>query len=347
MMQHVTDIQAIVDMNTNETLVSVVIPAYNAAQWIARTLESVQAQTHENLEILVVDDGSSDNGPAIVEQFAARDPRIRLIRQPNGGVARARNTGWKQAKSDYIAFVDADDLWTRDKTERQLAILLDPEKPVGLVYSRYVMIDGQDRVIYRWDDTPHAGQVFDILLTYNFIGNGSAVLVTRAALEAADGFDPSLRDKNAQGCEDILFYCRVAEHYAFGVVDDYQIGYRQLPDNMSSNLARMLQSWLLVIDEMDARHPDKKALSHAGLARYGRWIVRRAIHQRRFAQLPRLIALIARRSPGIAAEMLFSVAPTTVIEQLRYRFIKGSTPSADAAPASADPFSLPVGSQFI
>ncbi|QGP80133.1 glycosyltransferase [Sphingobium sp. CAP-1] len=315
-------------MNPGEILISVVIPAYNAERWIARTLESVQAQTHSNLEILVVDDGSRDNSAAIVEQFAACDPRIRLIRQPNGGVARARNTGWRQAKSDYIAFVDADDLWTPDKTERQLALLLASAPEVALIYSRYVMIDADDRVSYRWDGPPHDGWVFDTLLSYNFIGNGSAALVTRAALEVADGFDPALRDNNAQGCEDILFYCRVAEHYAFGMVDDYQIGYRQLPDNMSSNLPCMLRSWLMVLDEIRDRHPEKKKQIHGGIARYSRWIVRRAIHHRRFSTLPRLIAMIARQSPRIAATMLFNVAPVTLYEQfIKWRFVKHAPPA--------------------
>lgn len=333
-------------MNHRDPLVSIVIPAYNAEAWIAQTLESVQAQTHGHLEIIVVDDGSTDGGPAIVERFAAHDPRIRLVRQANGGVARARNNGWRQAKSDYIAFVDADDLWTDDKIERQLATLIAAGPDTGLVYSWYVMIDAHNRVTYRGEGPHHAGRVLDTLLTNNFIGNGSAALVTRAALEAAGGFEPALRDNDAQGCEDILFYCRVAEHYAFGVVEDYQIGYRQLPDNMSSNLPRMLRSWVMTLDEIRGRHPEKQALIRAGLRGYGIWVVRRAVHQRRLAMLLHVIALTARQSLPLAASMLFSVVPATVIEQLRWRFARPGTAAPAPSQRQADPLPFPVGSLF-
>lgn len=91
------------------------------------------AQTHRNLEIIVVDDGSCDATPEIIQHHADEDPRIRIIRQPNAGVAAARNHAISEAKSDYIAPVDADDLWNPDKIEKQLAALLSGGPAVGLV----------------------------------------------------------------------------------------------------------------------------------------------------------------------------------------------------------------------
>ncbi len=312
-------------------LVSVVIPAYNAQDWIAATLESVAGQSHDALEVIVVDDGSSDATTSIADAFAARDPRFRLLRQANAGVAAARNHGAAQAASDLLAFVDADDLWAPDKIERQLAALDAAGPEAGLCYCWYVMIDGADTVIYREPGRAIAGQVLDTLFVNNFVGNGSSALVTRRAFDNAGGFEPALRNAGAQGCEDILFYCRVAEHHAFAVVPDYLVGYRQLPDNMSSNLDRMLKSWLMVVDEMAARHPGKRALLAEGLRRYVVWLTRRAVHRRRPAALASVLAILAPRRPLLAARMAMIEAPRTMLEPWL---------QARAAPAPVDP---PVG----
>lgn len=299
------------------TLVSVIIPAYNAAWWIEATLASVAAQTHRAIEVIVVDDGSTDRTVEIAERFARSDPRFRVVQQANAGVAAARNHGAALARSDLLSFVDADDLWAPEKTERQLAALLAAGSGAGLCYSWYVMIDGAGTIIYREPGRAIAGQVLGKLFVENFIGNGSAALVRREAFDRAGGFEPTLRNAGAQGCEDILFYCRVAEHYEFAVAADYHIGYRQLPDNMSSDLARMLRSWFMVVDEMAARHPDKRALLDTGVRRYARWVTRRAVHRKRPRALLKLLALMARRDPRLAIRMALVEAPNTAIEPLR------------------------------
>ncbi len=325
---------------TGSAPVSVIVPAYNAACWIEATLASVAAQTHRALEVIVVDDGSSDATVAIAETFARRDPRFRVVRQANAGVAAARNHGASLARSDLLAFVDADDLWTPDKIERQLAALAAAGPEAGLCYSWYVMIDGTDTVIYREPGRAIAGRVLDTLFVENFVGNGSAALVRRAAFDRAGGFEPALRNAGAQGCEDILFYCRVAEHFEFALAPDYHIGYRQLPDNMSSDLARMLRSWFMVVDEMAARHPDKRALLNVGVRRYARWVVRRAVHRKRPGALLKLLALLARRDPRLALRMGLVEAPKTLFEPLRRR----PAPADVAAPAMDD--ALAYGRRF-
>jgi glycosyltransferase involved in cell wall biosynthesis len=156
-------------------LVSVVIPAYNGAATINETLRSVRSQTHTNLEIIVVDDGSTDATGVIAARHSALDPRLRIVRQANAGVAAARNHGWRTAASGLIAFVDADDLWSPDKIERQLtALRAMPE--AGLVYSGYVIIDAASCITLQWEHTPHQGDVLRQLLIENFVGNGSAAL---------------------------------------------------------------------------------------------------------------------------------------------------------------------------
>ena len=101
--------------------VTAIIPAYNMEAFLGRALESALAQTYPNLEILVVDDGSTDQTRASAERFAARDPRVRVVSVPNGGVAAARNLGTRMARTPYVAYLDADDLWHPEKIARQVA----------------------------------------------------------------------------------------------------------------------------------------------------------------------------------------------------------------------------------
>src|SRR5438067_5755150 len=103
-----------------ETFVSVIVPAWNAEETLLETLESAAAQTHRNLEILIVDDGSTDRTGDIAAGFCASEPRALLLRQDHRGLAAARNRAIDEAKGDYIAPLDADDLWHAQKIERQL-----------------------------------------------------------------------------------------------------------------------------------------------------------------------------------------------------------------------------------
>ncbi len=116
------------------------IPAYNAEATIDDTLRSVRSQTYPHLEIIVVDDGSSDRTTSIVNAHAAVDGRISLISQKNAGVAAARNAGWQFARSALTAFVDADDLWAPTKIEKQLDVILSGGLQVGLVYTWWALI---------------------------------------------------------------------------------------------------------------------------------------------------------------------------------------------------------------
>src|SRR5215216_2413239 len=115
-------------------LVSAVIPAYNAEATIGATISSVMAQTYRRMELIVVDDGSHDGTAAFVGKLAERDPRIRLVRKRNEGAAAARNTGIDHARGDFIAPVDADDLWHPTKIEKQMAVVRRCSARVGLVY---------------------------------------------------------------------------------------------------------------------------------------------------------------------------------------------------------------------
>ena len=169
----------------NAKLISVVIPNYNGERFIERTLKSVLDQTYQRFEIIVVDDASSDSSPSIVQAFAARDPRIRLIRlAKNGGVSNARNTGIREAKGDYIALLDNDDLWTPDKLERQMKLAGEAE----IVYCSYDFVDENDQPIKRpFIVKPEA--TFNSMLVSSVISCSTAFI--RADILKAHPFDSS------------------------------------------------------------------------------------------------------------------------------------------------------------
>jgi len=237
----------------------------------------VLAQTWSALEVLVVDDGSTDEGPALVEAMASRDQRVQIIRQPNGGVARARNHGASKAKGDYLAFLDADDLWAPEKIALQMAAMEEGGEDVGLAYTWAALIDGDDR-IYSLSHQPLAeGRVFQALCRSNIVGNGSSPLIRRSAFEAIGGYDASLRDRGAQGCEDLMIYMRIAEHYEFRVVPRHLTGYRVTHGNMSSNADRMLRSCELVLETFRPRYPQYEAEFRAHRRDMVYWLLARAL----------------------------------------------------------------------
>lgn len=126
-------------MNCLSGLVSIITPCYNGNRFISETIDSVLSQTYSNWEMLVVDDGSTDNSAEIVESYSKKDGRIRLIRQANGGSANARNHGIREAHGQYIALLDSDDLWKPGFLSAQIAFM--KEKNARCVYSSYERID--------------------------------------------------------------------------------------------------------------------------------------------------------------------------------------------------------------
>lgn len=127
-----------------ESMVSIITPVYNGEKYIRETIDSVLRQNYSNWEMLVVDDGSKDNSALIVEEYAEKDARIKLLRQPNAGSASARNNGIRHAEGRYIALLDADDLWEPCFLESQLALL--KAKNAIVVYASYHRIDEKSEI---------------------------------------------------------------------------------------------------------------------------------------------------------------------------------------------------------
>ena len=239
-----------------QDLVSVVIPAYNAAAFIDETLASALNQTYRNLEVIVVDDGSSDNTAEIVAAVAARDSRVRLLRQPNRGVAAARNLGIEHSQGAFVAPLDADDLWSPDKIARQITAMHEAGPRVGMVYAWSLVIDVASRILPRSGTAYHyCGDVVPYLIMHNFIGNGSTPLLRRDAVLEMGGYDPSLKASGGEGAEDLMLYLNIAERYKVALVPAFLIGYRVGPFSMSNNAWQMNHGHDLVLETMQARHP--------------------------------------------------------------------------------------------
>ncbi len=237
-------------------LVSVVIPAYNAAAFIERTLKSVSSQTWSELEILVVDDGSTDKTVDIVTRLAEKDARIKLLQQQNQGVSAARNLGISNARGDYIALLDADDTWMPEKIARQMEVFEDSPEQVGLVYTKSFRVFEDGRPSLYSVGNELEGEVFFTLIQGNFIENASSPLIRRTCFDRVGLFSLEYQLMQAQGCEDWDMYLRVAEHYQFRLVREHLTGYWQSTSSMSANWEVMLRSYRLMMEQVRKRHVD-------------------------------------------------------------------------------------------
>lgn len=226
--------------------IGVVIPAYNAGHFLAETLESVVGQTWRDWTCVVVNDGSTDNTPGIIEQYAARDVRIRVVSQENRGLAKARNAGLAALPpTRYVAFLDADDVWEpcaltllRDALERSPAAggahgrvaIIDPagERVQGPPY--YRLEPRRDGVHLASEDEP---TTLSMLTLRNVVWTPGAALVRRAII------DTEAFDGRANPAEDWLFWMRIATRAPLAFVNQPVMRYRKHPANMSRDRARM------------------------------------------------------------------------------------------------------------
>jgi len=232
--------------------VSVIIPAYNAMAFLPSTLKSISEQTFTDYEVIVVNDGSSDGIENWITQNA--EPKIKLISQQNQGAAGAKNTGLTHAQGEYIAFLDADDLWEKTKLEKQVRILEDnPE--VGLVYTWVGSIDehGRPRPKVRINNVQ--GDVWEKLLEHNIVECGSVALVRRQCYEHVGWFDQSLPSSYG---EDWDMWLRISVHYLFKVIQEPLVSYRAHSNNLSKNWTVMEKSHSIIIEKVFQSAPENR-----------------------------------------------------------------------------------------
>jgi glycosyltransferase involved in cell wall biosynthesis len=244
------------------TLVSVVIACYNGQSYVQAAVGSVLAQTYRDLELIVVDDGSTDDSVSLVA--AVSDARVSVVAQVNSGVAAARNRGAAAARGEYLAFLDQDDLWLPDKLRLQLERFRTcPE--AGLVYSDCLLIAEDGTGIGRWSQRYRLlrGRIFEGLIVESVVPI-STIMLRRALFEQVGGF------RSYRYVEDLDLILRVAEHHAIEVVDVPMAKYRLHAESTSRRLGLevAVQEMVAVCDGWIAQSPSRAAAVNAALARY-------------------------------------------------------------------------------
>lgn len=241
-------------MVDNEPLVSIIVPVRDGEAFIGDTLATALGQTYRKTELIVVDDGSRDSTRTIIDQWAARDARVRVLAQPNRGVAAARNRALTAARGDLIAPLDADDLWDPTKLERQVRRILEAGDETGLVYCWWITIDPGGALLDCSPQWRFEGATGDMMLQVNYTGNGSVPLYRRRCLEQVGGYDETLRG-GAEGCDDWDIALKVTERWRVAVVPAALVAYRKHPNSVSGRPDRMWQSYALVMDGVRRRRP--------------------------------------------------------------------------------------------
>jgi glycosyltransferase involved in cell wall biosynthesis len=224
--------------------ISVIIPAYNAMIYLPETIANVLEQTYTDFEIIVVNDGSTDEIEEWITSF--HDERVKFISQANLGLAGARNTGIKASQGEYLAFLDADDLWESTKLAKQVRVL-DSHPEVGLVYTWVAHIDEQRNSTGRLGviNSQHEGNLWQELTKGNLVECGSVAMVRRDCFEKCGVFDDNL----GSFVEDWDMWLRIARIYQFGVVKEPLVCYRQVTSSASRNWREMAKSYQLVIEK--------------------------------------------------------------------------------------------------
>ena len=213
--------------------VSVIIPAYNAMAFLPETLESVLNQTFTDLEVLIINDGSPDD---IVEWASEiQDSRVKLISQENQGISGARNTGIWSSQGEYLAFLDADDIWEANKLEKQVECL-DKNLDVGMVSSWISTIDSNGNLINIYRNYKEGNELKRELFRSNIIFCGSTALVRRMCFEKVGFFERSL-----SSAADWDMWLRIAIPYSISVIKEPLVRYRRHPNSMSRKQRMMLQ----------------------------------------------------------------------------------------------------------
>ena len=262
---------------------TIVVPAYNVAATLGDTLASLCAQTFRDLEIVVIDDGSTDRSVAVARSLG--DPRIRVVQQPNRGLAGARNSGIAHARGDFIGFCDADDLWRPEKLEAHVRHLV-ANPTVGVSFSGSEMIDEAGRSTGLAQRPRLRGITAAHVFRRNPIGNGSAVVLRRAALDAI-AWRPegeTLRDwwfdERFRQSEDIECWLRIAltTDWEIEGVPGLLTRYRIAGGGLSAGIARQYASWERLVEKLAPLAPEFFARHTPAARAYQlRYLARRSV----------------------------------------------------------------------
>lgn len=212
-------------------LISIIMPTYNRANIVSQAVDSVIQQTYNNWELIIVNDGSTDNTKEVINPYL-NDTRIKTVNKENGGINSARNTGLDISSGNFIAFLDDDDIWTKEKLEKQIDIFLKPpNKNIGLVYSdsMYFFNDINNNIKRKFTNYFPELTPYELLVTTNFICFSSTML-KRECFEISGKFDTTFKT-----CADWEYLLRVLDKYEMYKLEKCLVYYRVHKDNISKN----------------------------------------------------------------------------------------------------------------
>jgi len=232
--------------HNSHPLVSVIIPAYNMADLTAKTVESVLSQTYSNLDIIIVDDGSTDHTK---ERMAEFGDRIQYILKENGGACSARNLGIRHSKGDFIALLDCDDIYNSKKIEKSVDFL-NKHMDYGYVHTNAIYIDEEDNVVRERGNAKSrvTGWIKDKLILSNFVCN-STVVLRKNCLDKSGVFDEKLFPP-----ADWDLWLRLSEHYKVGYIDEPLTKYRIVSQGCLGDLERTREECLIVLGRFFERN---------------------------------------------------------------------------------------------
>ena len=222
--------------------VSVVIPAYNAAWCVRKAIDSVLAQDFRDFEVIVVDDGSTDDTASVLSAYG---DAIRVVRQTNGGLSNARNTGIRESGGEFVAFLDADDWWLPGKLGRQIE-LMHSRPELGFSSTAARVEDPDGKLVNVWACAQWEASFLVHLFGSNadVAGSGSAVIARRTLFQHAGDFDESLRS-----LEDIDMWMRLAAVADYVCLEEPMAVILKRPDSMSRNLEVMREAAIRVMEK--------------------------------------------------------------------------------------------------
>ncbi len=225
--------------------VSILTPAFNAAKYLSETIDSVLAQTFQDFEMIIVDDGSTDNTREVAQGYAQKHPgKIRYIYQKNAGPAAARNTAIKNSTGEYLALLDSDDLWMPNRLEEGVAVL-DAKPEVGLVHAKTIrLVDGKKLAPLKRHLPSLSGRIYRNLITRRANISCLTVLFRRSCLEKIGLFDEA---QECIGVEDRDLWVRLSKFYKVQFINKEVGYYRIIAAGISRNSERMMKGKIYVI----------------------------------------------------------------------------------------------------
>jgi teichuronic acid biosynthesis glycosyltransferase TuaG len=221
-------------MEKNE-LISIITPAYNAADFIAQTIQSVQAQTYTNWEMLIVDDGSTDSTEQVIKQFANADARVKYIYQDNGRQGKARNNAIRQAQGNYLAFLDADDVWVENKLETQLSFIKTQQADLIFSDAYYFSDKLTSETSMQIKTTTYQGEQG---LKAFLIANRIPILTVFCRKELIVNLGGFTEDRRIQNAEDYHLWLKLLMHGKKLVAQDAVLAYYRVHENAATHKDR-------------------------------------------------------------------------------------------------------------